>query len=209
MMLKSALQILIVLISWITQSAFSLKENVLGSRRMMKVIRQQKSQVSVVEGAELQLYNPLFPSSDSLIPLVETPSDYVYTAPEVGLEIYVGSAIALVPIIWGTIEFISRIKVQRACLLCNGAGLVYRTRSGSPLTRPRKCWSCGGFIPWLGWKMFFLSTAYDVGNGGPLQRPSSDYEQINEKIRSGDILTAACEKQSCGDENDDTNSSNN
>jgi len=43
-------------------------------------------------------------------------------------------------------------------------------------------WSCGGFIPWLGWKMFFFSTFFDIGNGGPLQRPAKDYDAINKKI---------------------------
>ena len=34
----------------------------------------------------------------------------------------------------------------------------------------RKCPQCGGFLPWLGWKYFFLSTAAP-GNGGPLLQP--------------------------------------
>lgn len=109
--------------------------------------------------------------------------DYVYVPPEVGPEIYAGSIIAVLPIIWATVEFTSRIRTQRNCLACNGSGLVYVTKQGTPLTRPRKCWSCGGFIPWLGWKMFFLSTFFDVGNGGVLQRPSKDYEENNERIR--------------------------
>jgi len=161
----------------------------LASRQTIRNIRRGSSVED--QTSNLQLYNPLLPSNDVLIPLVQTPSDYVYTAPEVGPEIFVGSAVALVPIIWGSIEFISRIKTQRACLLCEGSGLVYRTRSGSQLTRPRKCWSCGGFIPWLGWKMFFMSTAYDPGNGGPLQRPSADYDEINDKIRMGEVRSGS------------------
>ena len=77
----------------------------------------------------------------------------MYVAPEVGPEIYVGSFIAVLPIVWGALEFYKRIKTQQECLLCTGSGLVYVTPSGSKLTRPRKCYNCGGFIPWLGWKM--------------------------------------------------------
>ncbi len=33
--------------------------------------------------------------------------------------------------------------------------------------------------------MFFLSTFFDVGNGGILQRPAQDYDKINEEIRTG------------------------
>jgi len=107
----------------------------------------------------------------------------VYTPPEVGAEIYIGSAVALVPIIWATYEFWSRIQTQQKCLVCNGSGLVRIARNGNALNRPRKCWSCGGFLPWLGWKMFFFSSFVDPGNGGVLQRPSKDYEATNELIR--------------------------
>jgi hypothetical protein len=31
--------------------------------------------------------------------------------------------------------------------------------------------------------MFFFSTAFDIGNGGPLQLPSADYERNNEEVR--------------------------
>ena len=31
--------------------------------------------------------------------------------------------------------------------------------------------------------MFFLSSFIDVGNGGPLQRPAADYNEVNERIR--------------------------
>eukprot|EP01038_Epipyxis_sp_PR26KG_P009062 gene9062-12222_t len=106
----------------------------------------------------------------------------VYVPPEVGIEIWVGSIAALIPIIWATYEFTSRIRVQQQCLVCNGSGLVNITKSGVKLSRLRKCWSCGGFIPWLGWKMFFFSSFLDVGNGGVLQRPSPDYQKANELI---------------------------
>ena len=107
----------------------------------------------------------------------------VYIPPEVGTDIYVGTIVSLIPIVWATYEFNSRIQIQRNCLVCQGSGLVSVTRNGNSLTRPRKCWSCGGFLPWLGWKMFFFSTFFDIGNGGPLQRPAKDYKEINDAIR--------------------------
>jgi hypothetical protein len=70
----------------------------------------------------------------------------VFVPPEVGFEIYAGSIIAIIPIIWASFEFYSRIKVQRECLVCNGSGLVYVTKSNTPLTRARKCWSCGNLF---------------------------------------------------------------
>jgi hypothetical protein len=39
--------------------------------------------------------------------------------------------------------------------------------------------------------MFFMSTAYDPGNGGPLQRPSADYDEINDKIRMGEVRSGS------------------
>lgn len=118
------------------------------------------------------------------IPSLQTNDFVPVSLEEIGIEIYLGSFISILPIVWATYEFTSRIKVQRECLLCKGSGLVYVTKEGNELKRPRKCWSCGGFIPWLGWKYFFLSTVFDVGNGGILQRPSKDYNKINEKIKS-------------------------
>ena len=111
------------------------------------------------------------------------PSDYVFVPPEVGPEIYVGSIVALVPIVWATYEFTSRIRIQQRCLVCQGSGLVNFTQKGSPLTRQRKCYNCGGFLPWLGWKAFFFST-FSPGNGGPLQRPSKDYKANNAALEN-------------------------
>lgn len=131
----------------------------------------------------------LVPSSDSDFVFVPPTAESIasFVPPEVGSEIYVGSIVSLIPIVWASFEFNSRIQTQRRCLLCKGSGLVKVTRSGSPLTRPRKCWSCGGFLPWLGWKYFFFSTFFDVGNGGVLQRPAPDYEKIQADVRSGVI----------------------
>lgn len=119
------------------------------------------------------------PISDGLLP-----SSTVYVPPEVGWEIWAGSIVAIIPIIWATIEFTGRIRTQQQCLVCSGSGLVSKTKSGNPLSRPRKCWNCGGFLPWLGWKRFFFTSLFDVGNGGVLQRPAKDYSETNEQIRS-------------------------
>ena len=106
-----------------------------------------------------------------------------YVPPEVGLEIYVGLFAGIFPVAWASYEFWQRIETQRKCAVCNGSGLTNTTRLGANLSKLRKCWSCGGFLPWLGWKMFFLSSFIDVGNGGPLQRPAADYNEVNERIR--------------------------
>ena len=114
-------------------------------------------------------------------------ANYVFVPPDVSKEIYLGAIIATLPFIWATKTFGTRIVVQRECLVCKGSGLVSITKQGSTLTRPRKCWSCGGFLPWLGWKMFFFSSFFDIGNGGPLLRPAKDYELTNERIRKGEL----------------------
>lgn len=93
----------------------------------------------------------------------------------------------MIPIIWATYEFGSRLAIQRSCMVCQGSGLTLISRQGSELSRPRKCWACGGFLPWYGWKAFLDTSTQDVGNGGPLQRPAKDYREINEKIRSGEL----------------------
>ena len=171
-----------------------------GIRRTTTPRRLRKLHVT-----EPRLYNPLIPYNDELVPLVPTAPDYVYTPPEVGIEIYLGSIIAVLPIAWGALEFYKRVKTQQDCLLCSGSGLVYSTRQGSKLTKPRKCWSCGGFIPWLGWRMFFFSTFFDIGNGGVLQRPAKDYDQINQKVISGEIEPGFKRGEENENENNDDN----
>ncbi|CAN0126307.1 unnamed protein product, partial [Phaeothamnion confervicola] len=69
---------------------------------------------------------------------------------------------------------------QRACAVCDGSGLVLQSRTGAPLSRPRKCYACGGFLPWVSWKAFFRSNL-DVGNGGILRRPAADYAALNKE----------------------------
>lgn len=41
----------------------------------------------------------------------------------------------------------------------------------------------GGFLPWLGWRYFFLSTFMDPGNGGALKLPSKKYDQYNDEVK--------------------------
>jgi hypothetical protein len=132
---------------------------------------------------------------DSVVQLADTVSTPEYTfvppivgaaaefiPPEVGADIWVGSVIATLPFIYATVIFKGRIDFQRNCLVCTGSGLVYATKTGTPLKNPRKCWSCGGLLPWLGWKYFWLSNL-DIGNGGVLLQPDKDYAKTNERIR--------------------------
>jgi len=111
-------------------------------------------------------------------------NNYDFTPPDVSNEIIAGTVVSVIPIIWATIEFTSRIRTQQECLVCAGSGLTYKTRSGNDLLKPRKCWSCGGFLPWLGWKMFFFSSFVDPGNGGVLRRPANDYDKTQTRIRT-------------------------
>ena len=105
-----------------------------------------------------------------------------FTPPQVGWEIWTGSIVAVLPIVYASVLFKERIDTQRQCLVCSGSGLVSVTKSGTTLKNPRKCWNCGGLLPWLGWKRFWLSNL-DIGNGGVLLYPDQDYEATNERIR--------------------------
>lgn len=49
--------------------------------------------------------------------------------------------------------------IQRRCEVCGGSGLVQKGKY------PKKCPQCGGFFPWISWKMF-LSANARPGNGG-------------------------------------------
>lgn len=144
----------------------------LSSRRIQHAVR--KSHLYLIDNNSIEEWSK---SVNENVPIAFEPPG----SPP--LEIWIGSIVALVPIIWATIEFTSRIRVQQQCLVCQGSGLVYITKSGNPLTRARKCFNCGGFLPWLGWRRFFLST-FDVGNGGVLQFPSRDYAQNNAAAKS-------------------------
>ena len=173
--------------------------------RPMKLILVLMSLVIAIEGLKLQHSSvsppsqktrtskslrlklvPIEEAAEWVQPVIDT-ANYVFVPPEVTSDIYWGAVIATLPFIWATKTFGTRIVVQRECLVCKGSGLVYVTKSGNALSRPRKCFSCGGFLPWLGWKMFFFSSFFDIGNGGPLQRPAKDYELTNQKIRSGEL----------------------
>ena len=49
--------------------------------------------------------------------------------------------------------------IQRRCQVCGGNGLV---KKGKYM---KKCPQCGGFFPWISWRMF-LSANASPGNGG-------------------------------------------
>ena len=98
-------------------------------------------------------------------------SEQLFVPPIVGPEIYAGSIIAVLPIIYATVLFTERVNIQRNCAVCKGSGLVFQTTKGNPLKRPRKCLQCGGFLPFISWKYFFFSSFVDPGNGGALLLP--------------------------------------
>ena len=112
-----------------------------------------------------------------------------------GIEAWAGFVAGVVPFAIGASEFGKRILIQQRCKTCSGSGLVPIIQSQSPLidmsgleadasvagagagegSRPRqrklkKCLECGGFFPWVSWKMFLTSNA-SPGNGGPLLQP--------------------------------------
>ncbi|KAF5838292.1 hypothetical protein DUNSADRAFT_3088 [Dunaliella salina] len=93
---------------------------------------------------------------------------YVPSPVEPGWEVYAGFLAGIIPFAIGSWEFGKRIIIQRRCALCSGRGLVPSSRTGTKYLR--KCPECGGFFPWISWKMFLTSTAAP-GNGGPLQQP--------------------------------------
>ena len=131
--------------------------------------------------------------SDTVVGTTTEAATVDYSAFNPGADIWIGSIVAVIPIVWASFEFWSRIRTQQECAVCKGSGLVYATKSGNQLTRPRKCWNCGGFLPWLGWKRFFLTSLFDVGNGGALRRPDPNYQQNNQEwvnSRAADTATA-------------------
>jgi hypothetical protein len=80
-------------------------------------------------------------------------------------------------------EFGKRILIQRRCALCGGSGLIQRpagatagaaaaTTTAAPL---RKCTACGGFLPWVSWRLFLQSAP---GNGGVVRPPSAQTSVI-------------------------------
>lgn len=75
--------------------------------------------------------------------------------------------------------------IQQRCQVCAGKGLVPSSREGAKYVR--KCPQCGGFFPWVSWKLFLTSTAAP-GNGGPLQYPKgqdSVFFKVGMGTRSG------------------------
>jgi len=170
--------LLVMLCSPMLALCYSSSLKPLMSRRLSR--KHAVSEQATSAGTFDKLVDLYMQQNQEPVPGASSVSEYI--PPEVGAEIYVGSIVALIPIVWATIEFTSRIRTQQQCLLCNGSGLVYVTAKGSALNRPRKCTNCGGFLPWLGWKAFFLSN-FDIGNGGVLLRPARNYEEVNAKIR--------------------------
>ena len=77
-------------------------------------------------------------------------------------QIYYGFIAGLSPFVIAAYEFGKRIIIQRQCELCRGSGLIQKGRYS------RKCTSCGGFLPWQSWELFFTS---DAGNGSRVRAP--------------------------------------
>ena len=77
-------------------------------------------------------------------------------------QIYYGFIAGLTPCVIAAYEFGKRIIIQRRCELCGGSGLIQKGRY------MRKCTSCGGFLPWQSWELFFTS---DAGNGSRVRAP--------------------------------------
>ena len=77
-------------------------------------------------------------------------------------QIYYGFIAGLTPCAIAAYEFGKRIIIQRRCELCGGSGLIQKGRY------MRKCTSCGGFLPWQSWELFFTS---DAGNGSRVRAP--------------------------------------
>lgn len=96
----------------------------------------------------------------------EITGKYVPSPMEVpSLEVWVGFLAGVIPFAIASVEFSKRIIIQRRCKACGGRGLVQNSNG-----RFRKCTQCGGLLPWLGWRAFWLSNM-SPGNGGPLLQP--------------------------------------
>ncbi|KAG5187738.1 hypothetical protein JKP88DRAFT_287913 [Tribonema minus] len=121
---------------------------------------------------------------------VYVPPDQVDNFP----QIVAGSAAGVLVYLWALYEFGSRIVTQRACAVCNGSGLVTVSRTGRKLMQPRKCYACGGFLPWESWSRFWVANKY-VGNGGILRRPAADYDELNAKAREAQAKQAAADQE--------------
>lgn len=100
-------------------------------------------------------------------------------------QLIVGFVAGVFPFVWAAYEFWKRIDTQQRCGVCKGSGLVSKTEQGKALKVARKCYACGGFIPWLGWKYFWFSNL-NIGNGGILQRPADNYEELSANAKKQD-----------------------
>ena len=94
---------------------------------------------------------------------------YVPSPMDPGWQVYVGAVIGVIPFIIATYEFGKRVIIQRRCSVCGGSGLVLKGKYY------KKCVACGGFLPWLGWRMFFFSSP---GNGSPVMPPMNQKNKL-------------------------------
>eukprot|EP00640_Fibrocapsa_japonica_P007320 CAMPEP_0113934908 /NCGR_PEP_ID=MMETSP1339-20121228/2156_1 /TAXON_ID=94617 /ORGANISM="Fibrocapsa japonica" /LENGTH=196 /DNA_ID=CAMNT_0000936877 /DNA_START=77 /DNA_END=667 /DNA_ORIENTATION=- /assembly_acc=CAM_ASM_000762 len=97
---------------------------------------------------------------------------------EVGPELWIANGACVLVFLWAAYEFWSRFDVQGRCGVCQGTGLVMETSTGIPLSNPRKCYACGGFVPFVSWRQFFFANT-QIGNGGILRRPAKNYEELS------------------------------
>ncbi|XP_060211366.1 uncharacterized protein LOC132638540 [Lycium barbarum] len=71
--------------------------------------------------------------------------------PDITWQIVVGSLAGVAPFVVAGVEFSKRIVKQRKCEVCGGSGLVLKNNKFY-----KRCPSCGGFLPWLSWRRFFM-----------------------------------------------------
>ena len=106
--------------------------------------------------------------ADSVTTVVQE-GGYVPSPMDPGWQVYVGAVIGVIPFIIATYEFGKRVIIQRRCNVCGGSGLVLKGKYY------KKCVACGGFLPWLGWRMFFFSSP---GNGSPVMPPMNQKNKL-------------------------------
>jgi hypothetical protein len=119
-------------------------------------------------------------------------------------QLWVGFLAGLAPVVIATFEFGKRIAIQRQCAVCTGSGLVTKTINKQP--RLVKCVACGGFLPWVSWKLFLQDTQR-VGNGGALRLPKGQkqllYNVAAATAASKDIAARAEQAGRSGEGGDD------
>lgn len=107
-------------------------------------------------------------SAQSAHALEDTAAKYVPSPMEGPTwQVWVGAIVGVIPFVIATYEFSKRVIIQRRCQVCNGTGLVLRGTS----KYYKKCRSCGGFLPWLGWRAFLTGSLTGIANGSPVLPP--------------------------------------